>query len=165
MVNEWWINQIYKTNKYINEYLHSLRSIGYISYRWIPNKKGPVMLTYDDVFFVILDKHIENNACTLVVNCFCAHERVILVFISRVSAEIVCHDSTYIRPINDDPHTLTMFLTRPDHILQMTSQSPDNCDASTWKVISNSLDTGYIHGDIHGWSCKKFEQLIKCQLK
>ena len=27
--------------------------------------------------------HIENNVCTRVANCLCAHERVILVFISR----------------------------------------------------------------------------------
>ena len=34
-------------------------------------------------------------------------------------------------------------------------QWPDNCDAITWIVISNSLDIGFIHGDIHGRSCKK----------
>ena len=38
--------------------------------------------------------------------------------------------------------------------LAMTSQWPDNCDANTWQVISNSLDIGFIHGDIHGRSCK-----------
>ena len=38
--------------------------------------------------------------------------------------------------------------------LAMTSQWPDNCDAKTWQVISNSLDIDFIHGDIHGWSCK-----------
>ena len=37
----------------------------------------------------------------------------------------------------------------------MTSQWPDNCDAITWIVISNSLDIDFIHGDIHGRSCKK----------
>ena len=31
----------------------------------------------------------------------------------------------------------------------MTSQWPDNCDAITWIVISNSLDIDFIHGDIH----------------
>ena len=39
--------------------------------------------------------------------------------------------------------------------LLMTSQWPDNHDAITWIVISNSLDTDFIHGDIHGGSCKK----------
>ena len=39
--------------------------------------------------------------------------------------------------------------------LAMTSQWPDNCDANTWQVISNSLDIDFIHGDIHGRSCKK----------
>ena len=37
----------------------------------------------------------------------------------------------------------------------MTSQWPDNCDANTWQLISNSLDIDFIHGDIHGRSCKK----------
>ena len=36
----------------------------------------------------------------------------------------------------------------------MTSQWPDNCDANTWQVISNSLDIDFIHGDIHDPSCK-----------
>ena len=39
--------------------------------------------------------------------------------------------------------------------LAMTSQWPDNCDANTWQVISNSLDIDFIHGVIHGRSCKK----------
>ena len=39
--------------------------------------------------------------------------------------------------------------------LAMASQWPDNCDANTWQVISNSLDIDFIHGDIHGRSCKK----------
>ena len=39
--------------------------------------------------------------------------------------------------------------------LPKTSQWPDNYDANTWQVISNSLDIDFIHGDIHGRSCKK----------
>ena len=39
--------------------------------------------------------------------------------------------------------------------LAMMSQWPDNCDVDTWQVISNSLDIDFIHGDIHGRSCKK----------
>ena len=39
--------------------------------------------------------------------------------------------------------------------LLMTSQWPDNCDAIAWIMISNSLDIDFIHGDIHGRSCKK----------
>ena len=38
--------------------------------------------------------------------------------------------------------------------LAMTSQWPDNCDANTWQVISNSLGIDFIHGDIHGRSCE-----------
>ena len=39
--------------------------------------------------------------------------------------------------------------------LAMMSQWPDNCDANTWQVISNSLDIDFIHCDIHGRSWKK----------
>ena len=44
----------------------------------------------------------------------------------------------------------------------MTSQmivrcimGPSNCDASTWEMICNSLDSDFIHGYVHGWSCQK----------
>ena len=44
---------------------------------------------------------IENNVCTLIMNCLSTHETVILAFINtknnfRVSAEIDRHESTYI---------------------------------------------------------------------
>ena len=47
--------------------------------------------------------------------------------------------------------------------LLMTSQLPDSCDVSTWKVISNSLDIDFIHSDIHGRSCNKmgFQSWLK----
>ena len=32
-------------------------------------------------------RYIENNVCTRVANCLCAHERVILMFISRVALQ------------------------------------------------------------------------------
>ena len=35
------------------------------------------------------------------------------------------------------------------------SQWPSNCDASMWKLISNSSDINFILCDIHGRSCKK----------
>ena len=38
--------------------------------------------------------------------------------------------------------------------LAITSQWPGNSNANTWQVISNSLDIDFIHGDIHGRSCK-----------
>ena len=61
-------------------------------------------------FYVYIPCHtagkVENNVCTRVANCLCAHERVILVFISlvgnkhqnntRVSAKTVRRKSTYI---------------------------------------------------------------------
>ena len=43
----------------------------------------------------------------------------------------------------------------------MTSQWPDNCNANTWQVISNSLDIDFIHGDIHGRPCKNDGSSIK----
>ena len=39
--------------------------------------------------------------------------------------------------------------------LLMMSQWPDNCGAITFTMISNSLDIYFIHGNIHGLSCKK----------
>ena len=44
--------------------------------------------------------------------------------------------------------------------LLMTSQWPDNGDAITRIMISNSLDIDFIHGDIHGGSCKKYQSLV-----
>ena len=44
--------------------------------------------------------------------------------------------------------------------LAMTSQWPDNCDANTWQVISDSLDIDFIHGDIHGRSCKNYLYIL-----
>ena len=53
------------------------------------------------------------------------------------------------------PLPLLMFgWWRHDRLL-MASQLPDDCGATTWQVISNSLDIDFIHGDIHGQSCKK----------
>ena len=48
--------------------------------------------------------------------------------------------------------------------LAMTSQWPDNCDANTWQVISNLLDIDFIHGDIHGRSCKNIGFCPKSQM-
>ena len=45
--------------------------------------------------------------------------------------------------------------------LLMTSQWPDNCDAITWIMISDSLDIDFIHGDIHGRLCKIYEDLFR----
>ena len=39
--------------------------------------------------------------------------------------------------------------------LLMTSRWPDDCDAFPWKVVSNSSDINFIHGNMHGRSCKK----------
>ena len=92
-----------------------------------------------------------------------------------VSAETVRHESTYIILFltrhnestndykNDEFYTSSRvalarfsFCWWRHNRLLMTSQWPGNCDAITWIVISNSLDIDFIHGDIHGRSCKKF---------
>ena len=44
--------------------------------------------------------------------------------------------------------------------LLMTSQQRNNCDAITRIVISNSLEIDFIHGDIHGRSCKKYKYMV-----
>ena len=49
--------------------------------------------------------------------------------------------------------------------MAMTSQWPDNCDANTWQVISNSLDIDFIHDDIHGRSCKNIHLYMVKQFK
>ena len=98
---------------------------------------------------------------------------------TRVSTETVRHESTYItlfltrhnESINDD--ATTIFTHRPrvslarslfcwwrHNRLLMTSQWLDNCDAITWIIISISLDTYYIHGDIHDRSCKNVVNLM-----
>ena len=43
------------------------------------------------------------------------------------------------------------------------SQWPDNCEANTWQVISNSLDIDFIHGDIYGRPRKKYHCIL-CKL-
>ena len=73
-------------------------------------------------------------------------------------------------------HTLLyfyLFLTRQNKSinddenddLNPSSQWPDDCDAITWIVISNSLDIAFIHGDIHGRSCKKFSFVLDVSLR
>ena len=47
--------------------------------------------------------------------------------------------------------------------LLMTSQRPDNCDAITWIVISNSLNIDFIRGGIQGLSFKiKRHHIFSC---
>ena len=99
---------------------------------------------------------------------------------TRVSAETVRHESTYIilfltrqnESINDDKnddlYTLSPCPTLSGFVLVMTSQSiADDVTMTrqlwcvTWIVISNSLDIDFIHGDIHGRSCKNVPFIIK----
>ena len=46
-------------------------------------------------------------------------------------------------------------VSRSVYVLPITSQWPHNCDASTWNIISNSLDTDFVYCDIHGRPFKK----------
>ena len=98
---------------------------------------------------------------------------------TRVSAETVHHESTYIilfltrhnESLNDDKTTI--FTHRPrvslaqfsfcwwrHKQLLITSRWPDHCDEITWIMISNSLDIDFIHGDIHDRSRKNAKSLM-----
>ena len=89
-----------------------------------------------------------------------------------VSAQTVRHECAYIilfltrhnRPINDDKvdlHSSIPCLTRSVYVLLMTSRLITKRRITVvtrarekWKVISNSLDIGFIHYDNHGRLCK-----------
>ena len=49
--------------------------------------------------------------------------------------------------------------------LRMTSQWPDSYDASTWHMISNSIDLGFIYANIHDQSRKKFTFFPECPIQ
>ena len=83
----------------------------------------------------------------------------------RGSATTLRHESIYIILLftrHTDPHLTkktTLFPPRPDHILQMTSQSVADDVTIARKLrleyeknISSSLDIDFIHGDIHNRS-------------
>ena len=95
---------------------------------------------------------------------------------TRVNPWTVLYDSTYtilfLTPqdelVNDDERVKSNFKHRHRASLALVTicwrritwlgiqhmMWLGNCDASTWKVTSNPLDIGFVHGDIHGWSCK-----------
>ena len=118
-------------------------------------------------YYVVAAWFIENYICTRMTNCFSAHEN------TWVSAETVRRENTYFILFltvhnetitddkNDDLYTSSPCLTRPVFVLPMTSQSiaedvtmARQLNVITWIMISNLLDIGFIHGDIHGRSCK-----------
>ena len=139
------------------------------------------IVTYNAFINTEYSLYIENNVCTRVTNCFSAHERAILCLIpelrsnegnkhkndTRVSAETVCDESTYIILFltrqnvsinddkNDDFHASAPCLTCSVFVLLMTSQSIADDVTITWIMKFNSLAFDFIHGDIHGRSCKK----------
>ena len=142
-------------------------------------KSPAYVLSWPQNYYIIRD--IENNVCTQVTNCFSTHKRVILVFIFReINTKITL--SWALKQFVTRVHTLLYFLhditnaeitiettifTHRSRVslaqfsfcwwhhnwLLMRSQWPDNCDAITWIVISNSLDIDFIHGNIHDRSC------------
>ena len=59
-------------------------------------------------------------------------------------------------------HSLALCWWRHNR-LAMTSQWPDTCDANTWQVINKWLDIDFIHGTIHGRSCKKIYLPLRFQ--
>ena len=115
-------------------------------------------------------------------NCWCAHERVILVFIvykkrnTKITLEWAhkqfvtrVHTLLYFLPDKTNPKmTLkrgSSHITPVSHSLALHSADDvtidwrwrhnDHCDADTWQVISNPLDIDFIHGDIHGGRVRK----------
>ena len=94
----------------------------------------------------------------------------------QIHANKISHDHTYTisyttswankwRP-KDDLHTSipVLCLAHSVYVLEVMSQSIVQCimglvnwAASTWKVISNSLDVGSFDGGIHVRSCKKYD--------
>ena len=98
--------------------------------------------------------------------------------------ETVRHESTYIilfliwhkESINGEKTTI--FTHRPrisfarftfywwhHNRLLMTSQWPDSYDASTWHMISNSIDIGFIYANIHDQSRKRLTFFPECPIQ
>ena len=93
------INPIYLTDS--NPVIYAKEaSKFFLAMYWIDKGNGPCV------------RHIVNNICTRVANCFYAHQRVILCLFPSCKA----NDEE-----SNDPHTLTPSLARPDSILQMAS--------------------------------------------
>ena len=115
---------------------------------------------------------------------FFAHERVILVFFSSCAAvgemntmiplewthEFVTRVHNLFLAQNNEPtndekrrsmNTVPVSLARytfcwwRHNRLLIAFQWPDYYETRTWKVPSISLDIDFIHGEIHGCSCKK----------
>ena len=78
---------------------------------------------------------------------------------TRVNTETIRHESTYIilfltwynEFINNDNND-HLYIIPMSQLLRI--HFADNCEAITW-IVANSLDIDFIHGDIHGQSCKK----------
>ena len=74
------------------------------------------------------------------------------------TAYIISFLTWYDQSTNDDKMTIFKhwftFCWWCHNRLLMMSQWAGNCDVITWIMISNSLDINFIHGDIHGRSCK-----------
>ena len=82
------------------------------------------------------------------------HESAYIILFPTQRNEFINDDE------NEDRHISTLRLTRSFYILLMTSKSISEAVImirKLWIVISNSLDIDFIHGDIHGWSCRKYQ--------
>ena len=126
--------------------------------------------------------YMQNNVYTRGADCLCTQVVVIVVFTKIntknntrwMNIQFVTsvrtlfdflHDIMTIRQVTIKTMIFThrpQCLTRSVYILLMTPQSIDDVtmtrqfDATTWIVISNSLDIDFIHGDIRDRSHKNY---------
>ena len=74
----------------------------------------------------------------------------IILFLTRIHKWRHNRQSSHIAPVS---HSLAL-RSADDVSIADDVTKPDNYDARTWQVTSNSLDFDFIHSDIHGRSCK-----------
>ena len=79
----------------------------------------------------------------------------IILFLTWYTTQSMTMKSVIVIHCLHFPLPLFMFCWWHHNRLLMMSQLPDICDATTWQVISNSLDINFIHGIFHSQSCKK----------
>ena len=89
------------------------------------------------------------------------HKQTVLYECTYIISFLTRHNESINDDKNDALYTSTYFSLAQFKFcwwhrnrLMMTSQWRHY--TSTWKVISNLLDIDFIHGDIHGRSCKNF---------
>ena len=142
---------------------------------WSSIKANEITMVYHRSISVVYMERENNVWCTPVANCLCAHDILLWEIDNKItlSERINYSSQEYIHYFisytayrihkwrwNDDIHTSFPCLSRSLYVLLITSQSIGDDVTMTrqlWRdyVISNYTDVDFIHGDIHGRSCKK----------